>query len=74
VPLPYPASHLHLERATHPHFPLSASNRSGPYAANTLLRDSSRRVLEGQVQGAETPIPAPDGSVVIVDESNTVCS
>jgi hypothetical protein len=72
VPLPCPAGEFRLERAPHPHFPLAAANRSGALAPNSLLRDGSRRVLEGQVQGAETPIPDRDGSVLIVDESSAV--
>ena len=72
MPLPSPAGHLHIERATHPHFPLRAAHRSGALAPTSLLRDFSWRVLEGQVQGIETPIPDGENHVILVDESNVV--
>lgn len=72
VPLPYPVSHLHISKQVHPDMPLKASNRSGVYSANTLLREHSRRLLQGQVHGVETPIVGPDGALYIVDASQTV--
>jgi hypothetical protein len=72
VPLPYPVSHLHISKQVHPDMPLKASNRSGVYSANTLLRDHSRRLLQGQVHGVETPVVGPDGALYVVDASQTV--